>query len=258
MGLKQFVEFCHLVGACPDLVQSGGGNISVKLPDDEMLIKASGMDLSKISETENYVHLKYQSPSLFHLKTPSLYRPSMETGFHISLSQKFVLHTHSVWANILTCSEQGEELIKKLFPMAAWIPYASPGKELGDLIELKKRDYQLFFLQNHGLISTGETWQECWRLHCDVSEKVKEYFTLPDHENFSKSFSLIDTGVLFPDQVVYGSLVNQQQREVVKAFSFILHGIISNNLSPHFLGQLEIKYLEEMEEEKFRRNLKQT
>ena len=254
MELEQFVEFCHLVGACPDLVQSGGGNISVKLSDDEMLIKASGMDLSDISETQNYVHLKYQGPSKFHLKTPSACRPSMETGFHISLSQKFVLHTHSVWANILTCSEQGEELVKKFFPMAVWIPYASPGKELGDLIESKKKASQLFFLQNHGLISSGETWQECWRLHCDVSKKVKEHFILPDYENFPINPG--DTGVLFPDQVVYGTLLNQQ-REVMRAFSFILHGIITNNLSPRFLGQLEIKYLEEMEEEKFRRNLKQ-
>jgi rhamnose utilization protein RhaD (predicted bifunctional aldolase and dehydrogenase) len=253
MGLRQFVEFCHLVGAHPDLVQSGGGNISIKLSDDEMLIKASGMDLSEVSETQNYVHLKYQGPTQFHLKTPSGFRPSMETGFHISLKQKFVLHTHSVWANILTCSEEGENLVKKLFPMAVWIPYTSPGKELGDLIELKKGEHQLFFLQSHGLISTGQTWEECWQLHCDVREKVKEYFILSDYEDFSTDS--VDAGVLFPDQVVYRS-VDNQQNEVMRAFSFILHGIINNKLSPRFLGQLEIEFLEKMEEEKFRRNLK--
>ena len=41
-------------------------------------------------------------------------RPSVEVGFHAIL-KKYVIHTHSVYANIITCSMEGEALAEKLF-----------------------------------------------------------------------------------------------------------------------------------------------
>ena len=53
-------------------------------------------------------------------QTESTGRPSIETGFHSYLG-KFVIHTHSVFTNILNCSVEGKDQIKKLFPEAILI-----------------------------------------------------------------------------------------------------------------------------------------
>ena len=42
-----------------DLVQAGGGNSSVKLDDQQMLIKASGISLSEVKKDKGYVAVNY-------------------------------------------------------------------------------------------------------------------------------------------------------------------------------------------------------
>ena len=52
--IKNLIEISKYAGERFDLVQAAGGNSSVKLKSDEMLIKASGFLLSDISENIGY------------------------------------------------------------------------------------------------------------------------------------------------------------------------------------------------------------
>ena len=52
--LSDFVQISRYAGERFDLVQAGGGNSSVKLDNDEMLIKASGFLLSEVTKDRGF------------------------------------------------------------------------------------------------------------------------------------------------------------------------------------------------------------
>ena len=72
-------------------------------------------------------------------------RPSIETGFH-SLLKKYVIHSHSVYSNILACSKSFEDLTMNLFKKDKFIiiPYFAPGTILTRNI---LKEYHNFFLK---------------------------------------------------------------------------------------------------------------
>lgn len=251
------------VGRCPDFVQGGGGNTSVKLDDSYMAIKASGFRLDQITAEEGYVIVDYnkirkyfnevdmsrdvnfeQESSAFiqscvlQDKNPNKLRPSIETGFH-SFLEKLVIHTHSVYANILCCAREGKELADRIFSdeySILWVPYINPGFDLTiglnrAIAEYKKQkgiSPKVIFMENHGLIVTEECDSKCLSLHQKVNDRIKEYFSidspypeievekLSDDTYRSRTEYLIDylkrnkvdrkmlqDIVLYPDQMVY-------------------------------------------------------
>ena len=191
--LQDFVAMCLHVGASSAFVQGGGGNISIKLQNDRMLVKASGTKLSEVSETAGYAEVDFKlirrmlheaelpedafNAKVTNSNTLKSYRPSMETGFHAALGQ-CVVHSHSVYANVLTCSEEGESIINDLFPTATFITYVPPGLELAKQI-FKHATSDIFFLANHGLIVQGKTKPECLRLHDHINETIQNHLQLP-------------------------------------------------------------------------------
>ena len=55
---KDFVEISRYAGSRFDLIQASGGNTSVKLDGNRLLIKASGVHLSEVNANEGYVSVK--------------------------------------------------------------------------------------------------------------------------------------------------------------------------------------------------------
>lgn len=212
-GLKELERISQQVGICPDLVQGGGGNTSAKLDDRYMAVKASGYRLDQVSEDEGYVIVDYQRiRNYFHTvdtkrdvnferesadfmkgcvledRNPKNLRPSIETGFH-SFMGKYVIHTHSVYANILCCSKEGKGIASEVFGedfAMLWVPYTNPGfdltlelnKAIGEYRNNKGYSPNIVFMENHGVIVSSDTSKECLNLHERVNEAIINYLNL--------------------------------------------------------------------------------
>lgn len=178
--MNDFVKLSKYAGMREDLVQAGGGNSSYKEASDRMLIKASGYQLADVSETRGFSVVNPQiiksafiaggdtiteADSKEILKDAVLLgeKPSIETFLH-SVTGTYTLHTHPTVVNALTCRKGGMEELASLFPEAVIIPYATPGVELAKIFfrEYKKqaKNGKIIFLQNHGLVVSGETANE--------------------------------------------------------------------------------------------------
>ncbi len=171
-----------------DLVQAGGGNTSIKDADGTLHIKASGFALSEVeiddgvvsvgnqsvidiiqhSEVRGTTDKKQREQRAEELLKISIgeqsYRASIEVYLHAVLS-RVTLHTHSVIVNALTCRTDWREIIEELFPDALCVPYSTPGIDLAISMETAVASYvdvhgkkpTTVFLQNHGLIVSGES-----------------------------------------------------------------------------------------------------
>ncbi len=92
-------------------------------------------------------------------------RPSVEAPLHGSFGARFVIHTHPALVNGLTCSRDGEEVCRRLFPDVLRMPYVEPGYTL--CMEVRTAtarhraatgtDPAVVMLQNHGLFVAGDT-----------------------------------------------------------------------------------------------------
>lgn len=257
--MKKFVEMCSKIGAMKDYVQGGGGNASCKHDGNKMAIKASGFTIGEITETAGYADVDYEKIRAYHTDVPEselaereanstpftmscvfengegkILRPSVETGFH-SIMKKYVMHTHPVYANVITCTENGADLAKKILGDIdfVWIPYINPGfsltlaiKDSVDAYEKENGNYpEIIFLENHGLITTSDDAEKCLALHFDVNEEIKAYFGADDFcgeinlkekdgafvcedsfvSDFLDDFGVEEIGksILYPDQLVY-------------------------------------------------------
>lgn len=260
--IKDLIEISQYAGSRADYTQGGGGNTSVK-NENVMLIKASGYRLKDITETNAFVAVDknkisdyyssvdlavekdYEKESAEISKSsvialdgiPTL-RPSVEVGFHAIL-KKYVIHTHSVYANILTCSEQGESLAEKIFKGKdfgfVFLPYINPGFELTLAMKKAIEQYisaynkypEVIFMKNHGLVVSSDDLNRVKAVNEDVNESIRKYFGLADNFravklgntesgfvsetdivcNFVKENGLskdfLDEYPLYPDQLVY-------------------------------------------------------
>lgn len=214
--LKELEEISRAVGNCPEYVQGGGGNTSVKLDDRHMAVKASGYNLSDVTAEDGFVIVDYKNIKQYHENVDlsedrdyekesgdyvranvvqfeglKALRPSVEAGFH-SLLRKYVIHTHPVYANLLCCSGKGHSIADDIFRDAGygfvWIPYINPGFMLTIAIKEEIKQYermhgsfpQVFFLENHGLVVTSETASECINLHNTVNNAIRRYFKIDE------------------------------------------------------------------------------
>ena len=146
--LKTIVELSHEFGT-PDYVKGGGGNTSFK-NDTILWVKPSGTTLAGLSE-ETFVTLgRAKVNELYDVETPTeshareelvknfmaeavrndAGRPSVEAPLHNILETKFVVHTHALLVNGMTCAKDGEAVSKRLFPDALWVEYIDAGYTL--------------------------------------------------------------------------------------------------------------------------------
>ncbi len=261
--IRDLVDISQYAGSRADYTQGGGGNTSVKNDNGIMLIKASGyrlvdismntafvaVDQKKICDYYNSVDLSVKKDyekesaevsknSVVNLSGMPTLRPSVEVGFHAIL-KKYVIHTHSVYANILTCAEEGEEIAKKLFKDKDYgfifLPYINPGfeltlamqKKIDEYIKETKRYPEVIFMKNHGLVVNSEYLQRVKDINTDVNETIRKYFKLEDNfrkvelkevnggfasqtkivldyvKNNPLNIEVLDKTPLYPDQLVY-------------------------------------------------------
>lgn len=256
-GIEELIEISHYAAKDIAYIQGGGGNTSVKISDTQMAVKASGCKLSDMAALEGYVVVDYKKirdhfnvadskaedfeatsskalqESMIEVEGLKVLRPSVEAGFH-SLLKKHVIHTHSVYANILCCCKEGKTIAEKLFSDRSylWLPYVNPGAVLTSVIAKAIQAHgeipELIFMENHGVIVTADGASEAIDLHERVnnairasleltedfpevavevlddgtvasrSAYVKAFFTKED-----RSLEMVRELVLYPDQLVY-------------------------------------------------------
>ena len=263
---KDLERISQAVGNCADYVQGGGGNTSVKLDHELMAVKASGYQLNEITEKEGFVVINYKNikdyyaninlnanidfekdskefvqNNIVELDGIKTLRPSVEAGFH-SILKRYVIHTHSVYANILCCSIEGKDIAEEILEDTEytflWIPYVDPGFHLTLKIQEEMNRYfnnnngnlpHIIFMENHGLIVHSDEAEECIQMHTKVNELIKDFLNIttpyPDiklvqeddktyisHTDYLADFyrqnsniteEYFDEYVLYPDQLVY-------------------------------------------------------
>lgn len=205
--LKQLADMSQAIGNRADYAQGGGGNTSVKLNDELMAVKASGYKLKDMTEKDGFVVINYKKIRKYYeevdlnsdtdfyadstkfvkentITLPGMQegkRASVEAGFH-SLLYDYVIHTHSVYSNLLCCTREGKDIADKLFGESehgyAWVPYITPGFELTLGIKniLDKRDKRpkIIFMESHGILVSSNDYDECRNLHEYVSDMILE------------------------------------------------------------------------------------
>ena len=218
LKLQEFSRISKAAGARADYVQGGGGNTSVKLDGGLMAIKASGFCLSDIEPNKAYAVLDCDTLRNFYLNHEpgdlanvekegsamaksciqtidglEQLRPSVEAGFHAIL-KTYVLHTHSVYANLAACSTACREIAEIAFQGAnyswGWVPYTDPGASLTFAIrdELRRVEKEtgkvpsVILMQNHGVIVHDDNANLCLAIHTDANERLAKMFGLTTND----------------------------------------------------------------------------
>lgn len=225
MDLNGFIRISKYAGMREDLVQAGGGNSAYKLSGDKMVIKASGFQLADVKEDTGYATVNPQIIKDAFLNCENLdditeeeskkiiseafidgARPSIETFLH-SVSGRYSLHTHPITVNALTCRKNGEEIIRRLFPDALVVPYATPGvalakayfREYKKYKETHSNDPQTVFLMNHGFLASADTADEVIRLTELAVMKIENFLDMDmsAYHETEKIYSLFNDGIVW-------------------------------------------------------------
>jgi len=215
--LEAFIKLSHIGGSRADYVQGGGGNTSVKLKNGQMAIKASGYCLKDIEKKNGFALLDGNALRKFYrennpedfddceaagaqctkeniLEVPGLpvLRPSVEAGFH-SILKTYVLHTHSVFANMAACTIGGREVAEEAFRYApytwGWVDYQDPGAKLAFAIreELDRveratgRVPAVIIMQNHGIIVHDDDAVSALAIHADANVRLAAHYGLAEN-----------------------------------------------------------------------------
>ena len=186
-AVAELISLSNRFGADPTFVRAGGGNSSVK-SDGVLWIKPSGVPLATLAADDlvpldraRLLALLDQDPAALHrdgdpvmataaearLATAHGRRPSVELLFHALLPERFVLHTHPIHVNAVTCNSDGPALAERLFgDRAVWVRYTDPGLPLAHAILGARAAHaartgrpapSITLLGNHGLIVGGDT-----------------------------------------------------------------------------------------------------
>lgn len=215
--VADFVKLSSISGSRADYVQGGGGNTSVKLENGYMLIKASGFCLKDIREDSGYAPLDGSALRKFYRENQPesfadceaagakcvkenavtieglpQFRPSVEAGFH-SLLKTYVLHTHSVYANLAACAIGGKEIARRAFRNApyswGWVDYVNPGAKLAFAIrdELDRVEKEtgkvpsVIMMQNHGIIVHDDDAVSCMAIHSDANARLAACYGMAEN-----------------------------------------------------------------------------
>ncbi|MEA1878509.1 MAG: SDR family NAD(P)-dependent oxidoreductase [Bacteroidota bacterium] len=202
--LEQLLALSLKLGNNLNQIQAAGGNTSFK--DDKYLwVKASGFELKHAGpdsfvqchrdKLESNLRKTYSSDpdiSFEEAKVDllssmvdrnALLQPSVETSLHVSLQYPFVAHTHPTLVNALTCSPKGKDIVEELFSnVAVFVEYNYPGYALFTRINEESdhfrkkhnQDPQIIFLQNHGIVVSGDSPSEIDSLFEQVFSKIRK------------------------------------------------------------------------------------
>ncbi|MFK5978718.1 MAG: class II aldolase/adducin family protein [Rhizobiaceae bacterium] len=176
------------IGADPMLVQSAGGNTSIK-DGDVMWIKASGTLLADAEDKDIFVPVdllkmrrsmlageaRADQPAEFLLPGGLDLRPSIETSLHAVFSQKIVLHAHCIHTIVHAVQVEREELLATTLAGLNWalVQYVKPGATLANLV-IQRLDGKtnVVVLGNHGVIVAGDSVEQAHALLIEVHKRL--------------------------------------------------------------------------------------
>lgn len=243
--MQGFIRISKYAGMRNDLAQAGGGNTSVKLDEKVMLVKSSGYQLADVNETTGYSKVDYrmivsyfeenmteETGAFSESKTCSEGtfteemgkdllsqaqieggRASIETFLH-AVTGKYTLHSHPMLVNILTARRGGMDTLKELFPEAVFVPYRKPGAALAEAYYRIYRQHrkaggssELIFLENHGLVVSGQDAAQVIAGTQEVLHKIADYLHIENqaYDNASKIWNVLTEIPEFQDRIVYTS-----------------------------------------------------
>lgn len=251
-ALKEILELTARFINRPDLIQGPGGNTSVKDNKGRMFIKASGFRFEELNEHSGVSCVTYNEiRRYFYEVQPTdlaseekkmleiigrnilsdeqgkpYPRPSMETGFHAVLD-KYVVHTHSVWTNLVNCASDRSAKIKSLSEALnteiVEIPFVTPGFGLSYLVTSALKNAgpvkpKLFLLANHGVIAHSDSADETATILHDLDRAIAHLFVI-DHD--------------YPDTAITGSASDWQP-----ASDFVFNGIKKHHAEEAFFERV--------------------
>ena len=229
--LKTIVELSHEFGT-PEYVKGGGGNTSYK-DKNTLWVKPSGTTLAGLQEDTFVTLNRTKVNELYEVKTPEephareelvknfmaeavlndAGRPSVEAPLHNILETKFVVHTHALLVNGMTCAKDGETVCKRLFPDALWVEYVDAGYTLcmvlKDRIDSFRTEYgripKIIMLKNHGIFVSGDSAGEIRSLYASVMNPLrKEYEKLGITEDLGIEENNLDSEAESKIQQIFG------------------------------------------------------
>ncbi|WP_034413463.1 class II aldolase/adducin family protein [Candidatus Photodesmus blepharus] len=195
--MRKIVLASREIGSRLDLIQSGGGNTSVKI-GNFIFIKRSGLNLSDIFDHTSFVPLSLTILKNELINLPNKKkckkklecignkilsksncskrntRPSIETFLH-AFSKKYTIHTHPTSVSIYCSKNSLFNNLKNIYPDSYLVDYASPGIELFLQVYKTLRhnsifyDNEIIFLKNHGLIVSSDSCSKAVKITNDIS-----------------------------------------------------------------------------------------
>lgn len=207
--MQTLINLSKYAGMREDLIQAGAGNSSVKRDDGKIYVKASGYQLTELSEEKGYACLDYKEIRMFfadcrdedinEISEKKVIqeakidgeRPSIEAFLHSIAEGKYVLHTHPIWVNMIVAQKNAYELLNNILGEGSYtyVEYCKPGIELAWAYEkvrrLAKSRTDIVFFANHGLLITGESYEDVIKKQYEVQAGISAYLgmDLTKYEN---------------------------------------------------------------------------
>jgi uridine kinase/ribulose-5-phosphate 4-epimerase/fuculose-1-phosphate aldolase len=256
-SLRDYMNLCKWISLDPSLVQGPGGNVSVKSKSG-IIIKSSGARMSDVNLHHGFSLCdidgdfpEFQSEEEYtefvHRSRKMGSRPSMETGFHVVLPERVVVHTHPIHLNAILCSKEARGTIRDIFHDLSYdfIEYTRPGMMLTNRL-IEDMPANIIFLENHGLIVCSESPQEALETTERINNRCKRW--LANHvESFVDLEDCKQESLpLFPDAAVLPD-------EMRSTNNYILGLLNAACLSPNYLSEEEATALNSMISEKYRK-----
>lgn len=163
-----FIQQAHRVGAA-GLTICSSGNLSWRLPNDEVLISGTGSWLPELTADRVSV------VSLADGKILNGVKPSMESGFHLNVMRErpdvgVVLHFQSPYATAIACMKDRPDNFNFTAEMALhvgeeipMIPYFRPGSpQLAERVIEAMKNHNSIMLLKHGQVVCGTDFDQAF------------------------------------------------------------------------------------------------
>ena len=202
-ALEGLVYRSNLLGSDRTIANIYGCNTSAKRvetdhlgrPTEVLWVKGSGSDLATVTE-QGFAGLRlaellpllerdnmsdedmidYLAKSTF---APGRPRQSIETLLHAFFPAQHVDHTHPDAIISLSCAPNGKELCEQIWgERMVWVDYTRPGfllsKWVGEGVRANPKA-ELVVLAKHGLLTWGDTSQECYNQTIKVLQEAESF-----------------------------------------------------------------------------------
>jgi rhamnose utilization protein RhaD (predicted bifunctional aldolase and dehydrogenase)/NAD(P)-dependent dehydrogenase (short-subunit alcohol dehydrogenase family) len=203
LGLRVYTA--RLLGRDKSLVLHGGGNASVKIPENDLFggneevlyVKGSGCDLETIDAAGfapvrlDYLRRLASLPALpdaqmvnelaTHRRRAGAPAPSVETLLHAILPHKYVDHTHADAVLSVSNAPDGDKRIREIYgDKVVVIPYLMAGFELAshcarEFPKQKTKNTVGLVLLSHGIVSFAADARESYERMIDLVSMAEKY-----------------------------------------------------------------------------------